>query len=146
MWGYGWGEGAYRKQRHICKLPFSTFRSLQAIFPVWMCVCVWCISVCVWAHVCRYGCVRASTFSGEGTWGGGFCNVFYRKRTQMTFNQPCLWGNSRVLFCHCSFERLVEFQLVLERQSWEGRSCKCVLAEEREDFGDQQWDSATVHC
>lgn len=89
----GGEEGAYQKQRHICKLPFSTFRSLQAVFPVWMCVsacvCARRSCVCVCEHVCRYGCVCASMFSGEGSWGGGFCNVFCRKRTQMTFNWQC---------------------------------------------------------
>lgn len=48
----------------------------------------------------------ASMFSGEGRWGGGFCNVFCRKRTQMTFHWQCFGGNSRGLFAHCNFVRL----------------------------------------
>ena len=103
--------------------------------------------MCVCEHVCRYGCVCASMFSGEGNWGGGFCNVFCRKRTQMTFNPQCFGGNSRVLFAHCNFVLLeVGVPACIRETELGGRLCKYILAEEREGFGDQQWDSASVHC
>lgn len=91
VYGRG-GGGNLSKPRHICKMPFSTFRSLQAVFPVWMCVCGASVCVCVCVGTCVHGCVCASMFSGEGGWGGGFCNIFCRKRTQMTFNWQCVFG------------------------------------------------------
>lgn len=100
IWG---GEGAYKKQRHICKLPFSTFRSLLAVFSgVNMRTYV---RESVGMYVGMYVCVCASMFSGVGRMGGGFCNVFYRKRTQVTFNWQYFWRNSRGLCAYCNFRK-----------------------------------------
>lgn len=103
--------------------------------------------LCVCACGCGYGCVCASMFSGVGSWGGGFCNVFCRKRTQMTFNRQCFGGNSRVLFAHCNLVRLEVGIPACTREIGLGTvDCANILAEEREGFVDQHWDGAIVHC
>lgn len=52
--------------------------------------------MCVWARVSMGVSVCASMFSGEGGWGGGFCNIFCRKRTQVTFNWLCVLGEQGI--------------------------------------------------
>lgn len=73
-----------------------------------VCACARGASACVYGrvYVVRMCVCKHVFWGGEGSWGGGFCNVFCRKRTQMTFNRQCFGGNSRVLFARCNFARL----------------------------------------
>lgn len=65
----------------VCKL-FSLVRTCVRVRRI-------CVCVCVCAHGCRHESVCVCK---HVLWGGGFCNVFCRMRTQMTFNWQCFGG------------------------------------------------------
>lgn len=75
-----------KKQRHICKLPFSTFRSLQAVFPVWMCVWM-CVHMYVDTDVCAQAC-----FLGRGAGEGGFVMSFVEREHRWHLTGSVLGG------------------------------------------------------
>lgn len=133
----GGEEGTYQNQGTFARCLFPPSGVCKLFF---LCECACVEHPCVCVGTCVHGCVCASMFSGEGGWGGGFCNIFCRKRTQMTFNwqRVSMWGGIAGVCLLIAASPGWRLGSQLQRQSWGGRVGKLALAEGREGFGDQQ--------